>query len=94
MDITKTNGGYLIKREGVPNIFLSDQDAFEIMEIVRRKYHLEDVKEKLKNNENIDETKVTDEEIDDICDEYEDRLGDDDSWNFILDSIIKDRLKG
>ncbi len=91
-DITKTKDGYLIEREGVPTVFLSDQDAFEVMKAVDRQYHLQDVKNKLEEDDSIDETKVTEEEILDICVEYEDRLENDDSWSWMLDDIISDHV--
>lgn len=89
-NITKTKDGYLIEREGVPTVSLSNQDAFELMEVVERQYHLQDVQNKLEEDSDIDESRVTEEEINKICDKYEDRIGDDDTWNCILDTIISE----
>lgn len=92
-NIIKTNEGYIIKRDGVPDVFLSNQDAFEVMETVERQYHIEDVRSKLEEKEDIDESKISEQVIEKICDEYEDRLEDDDSWSYILDDIIQRFLK-
>lgn len=88
-NIVKVKDGYKIEREDVPAIFLSDQDAFHLMEAVKRQYHLQDVQNKLEYS-GIDDSRVTEKEINEICDEYEDRLGDDDTWSYILDAIISD----
>ena len=87
-NIIKKENGYIIKRDGVPDVFLSNQDAFEVMEAVDRQYHLEDIRNKLEERESIDEEKVTEKEILDICVEYENRLEDDDSWSYMLGDII------
>ena len=92
-NIIKKNEGYIIKRDGVPDVFLSNQDAFEVMETVERQYHIEDVRSKLEEKEDIDESKISEQVIEKICDEYEDRLEDDDSWSYILDDIIQRFLK-
>lgn len=79
--------GYEIETMDGRTVVINSCTAFEIMNAVDRTYHKEDVIECLRH-ENIDVDKVTDEEIEDIIDEYEDRLGDDDSWSFILRDII------
>lgn len=88
-NIIKTESGYIIKRDGVPDVFLSNQDAFEVMQAVDRQYHLEDVRSRLEEKEDIDESVISEEDINKICDEYEDRLEDDDSWSYTLDDVIQ-----
>lgn len=88
-NIIKTESGYIIKRDGVPDVFLSNQDAFEVMQTVDRQYHLEDVRSRLEEKEDIDESVISEEDINKICDEYEDRLEDDDSWSYTLDDVIQ-----
>lgn len=88
-NIIKTESGYIIKRDGVSDVFLSNQDAFEVMQTVDRQYHLEDVRSRLEEKEDIDESVISEEDINKICDEYEDRLEDDDSWSYTLDDVIQ-----
>lgn len=87
-NIIKKENGYIIKRDGVPDVFLSNQDAFEVMEAVERQYHLEDVRRRLEEKD-IDESVISEEDINKICDEYEDRLEDDDSWSYTIDDVIQ-----
>ena len=85
--ITSNKEGYIIERSGTHKMFLSYSDAFTLSQAVDRMYHIEDVKTKL---EEINESEITEDDIEKICDEYESRLEDDDSWSFILRDVISE----
>lgn len=87
--VSVTKDGYRVTTNGGDSFTISNRVGIEIMQAVEREYHKEDVLEYLKTADGIDENQISEEEIEDICDEYEDRLGDDDSWTYILRDIIE-----
>ena len=88
--ITTHKEGFMLQRPGTPKMLLSYSDALTLSQAVDRMYHIEDVKTKL---EEINESEITEDDIDKICDEYERRLEDDDSWNFMLRDVISEFKK-
>lgn len=68
------------------DIIITFQEAFEVMRAVERHYHEEDARDMLDDLG----LSVTDTELDDIIEEYEDRMGDDDSWHDVLRNVIKE----
>lgn len=84
--IVKDGNDFKITSINGSEITITFQEAFEVMRAVERYYYEEDVRDM------IDDLglSVTDTEIDDIIDEYEDRMGDDDSWRDVLRNVIKE----
>ena len=88
MTIIKKSEGFTLIREGLPDVFLTANDARELMLQVRRQCRIEDIECKLADDPDIDDEQVTDDEIERICDIYESRLENDNTWSTILDDVI------
>lgn len=84
--VVKDGNDFKITSINGSEIKITFQEAFEVMEAVERYYYEEDVRDM------IDDLglSVTDTELNNIIEEYEDRMSDDDSWYDVLRSIIKE----
>lgn len=84
--VVKDGNDFKITSINGSEITITFQEAFEVMRAVERYYYEEDVRDM------IDDLglSVTDTELDNIIEEYEDRMGDDDSWHDILRNVIKE----
>lgn len=84
--VVKDGNDFKITSINGSEITITFQEAFEVMRAVERHYHEEDVRDMLDDLG----LSVTDTELDDIIEEYEDRMGDDDSWHDVLRNVIKE----
>ncbi|EXM38540.1 hypothetical protein RASY3_14555 [Ruminococcus albus SY3] len=84
--VVKDGNDFKITSINGSEITITFQEAFEVMRAVERHYYEEDVRDMLDDLG----LSVTDTELDNIIEEYEDRMSDDDSWRDVLRSIIKE----
>ena len=91
--ITTHKDGFILENGAKNRMVLTKSDALMFSQAIDRIYHIEDIKNEIEKDDAIDETKITEEVIDEICDEYESRLEDDDSWNFMLRDVISEFKK-
>ena len=84
--VVKDGNNFKITDISGNDITITFQEAFEVMRAVERHYHEEDVRDMLDDLG----LSVTDTELDDIIEEYEDRMGDDDSWRDVLRNVIEE----
>lgn len=84
--VVKDGNDFKITSINGSEITITFQEAFEVMRAIERHYHEEDVRDMLDDLG----LSVTNTELDDIIEEYEDRMGDDDSWRDVLRDVIRE----
>lgn len=84
--VVKDGNDFKITSINGSEITITFQEAFEVMRAVERHYYEEDVRDMLDDLG----LNATDTELDDIIEEYEDRMGDDDSWRDVLRNVIEE----
>ena len=84
--VVKDGNDFKITSINGSEITITFQEAFEVMRAVERYYYEEDARDMLDDLG----LSATDAELDDIIEEYEDRMGDNDSWRDVLRDVIRE----
>lgn len=82
----KIDGGYIVSTIDGGSATIDNEEAFEIFQEVEQTFTMEDIRLVLEEKGIED---VCDEKLRDICEDYLDAQGDNDSWRYVLEYIIE-----
>lgn len=96
--IIKENGYVIIN--GKKEILLNESELLELSSQIDEIFYQRDIEDELSNmldeneisEEEFDELSEDDDFIDDVMDEYKDRLSEDDTWRYILKNVLRDKI--
>ena len=96
--IIKENGYVIIN--GKKEILLNESELLELSSQIDEIFYQRDIEDELSNmldeneisEEEFDELSEDDDFIDDVMDEYKDRLSEDDTWHYILKNVLRDKI--